>query len=42
MPSYGEETDAIHDRVLHRLTEAPAYRARYETIDAGVELIGRL
>jgi hypothetical protein len=42
MPSYGEDVDEIHERAVRRLVEVPAYRARYELIEDGVQLLSAL
>jgi hypothetical protein len=42
MPVYGEDVDELHERTVRRLAGAPAYRACYESIEDGVELISGL
>jgi hypothetical protein len=42
MPSYGEEEDALHERTVRQLAAAPAYVARYESIEDGVRVVSGL
>ena len=42
MPSYGEEEDALHERTVRQLAGAPAYLARYESIEDGLRVISGL
>jgi hypothetical protein len=42
MPSYGPEIDPIHERAIRAVTEAPAFRLRYETIQQGLDLLSQI
>ncbi len=42
MPSYGEEVDELHERTLRRVTAAPAYRLRYQSIEDAIRLLSAL
>jgi len=42
MPSYGPEIDPIHERAVRALTEKPAYRLHYETIQQGLDLLSQI
>jgi hypothetical protein len=42
LPTYGPEVDPIHERAVRRVTEAPAYRLRYETLQDGIDLLSTL
>jgi hypothetical protein len=42
LPSYGEEVDDLHERTVRRVTAAPAYRLRYESIEDGIRLLSAL
>jgi len=42
MPSYGEEVDAMHQRTVRRLAEAPAWRMRYESLEDAIAILGTL
>ena len=39
LPSYGDDTDAIHERSVRRMAEAPAYAMRYQTLDEGIQIL---
>jgi hypothetical protein len=42
MPSYGPEIDPIHERAVRAVTDKPAFRLRYETIQQGLDLLSQL
>lgn len=42
MPSYGEETDAMHRRAVSRLREARAWRMRYSAISEALNILETL
>jgi hypothetical protein len=42
MPSYGPEIDPIHERAVRAVTDRPAFRLRYETIQQGLDLLSQL
>jgi hypothetical protein len=42
MPCYGPEVDALHERAVRRLVEAPAYRINYQSVDDGIALLGEI
>jgi hypothetical protein len=39
MPSYGKEVDMIHQRTVETLTEVPAFRLHYRSLDEAVTLL---
>ena len=41
-PSYGAAVDALHERTIRQLVELPAYRLRYQSLEAGLRLVTRL
>jgi hypothetical protein len=42
MPTYGPEVDPIHESAVRRLAQAPAYCLHYQSIEAGITLLGHL
>jgi serine kinase of HPr protein (carbohydrate metabolism regulator) len=42
MASYGEEVDDLHERTIRRVTAAPAYQLRYQSIEDGIRLLSAL
>jgi hypothetical protein len=42
MPSYGEDVNAMHERTVRKLSGAPAWRMRYETLEDAVRILGTL
>ncbi len=42
LPSYGDEVDAMHERAVRNLAEAPAWRMRYESLEDGIGMLGTL
>ncbi len=42
MPSYGEPVDSLHERAVRRLSEAPAWRMRYETVEEAIGILETL
>jgi hypothetical protein len=42
MPSYGAEVNAMHERTIHRLLEAPKFGLRYGDLDGAIECLARL
>jgi hypothetical protein len=42
MPSYGGETDVLHEQTVRRLASLPAHRLMYENIEDGVRLLSAL
>jgi hypothetical protein len=42
MPSYGAEVNAMHERTIHRLLEAPTFSLRYGDLDGAIECLALL
>ena len=42
MPTYGADVDAMHERTVNRLAEAPAWRMRYRTLDEAIAMLESL
>ncbi|HUK19721.1 MAG TPA: hypothetical protein VLW65_25050 [Bryobacteraceae bacterium] len=42
MPSYGDATDAMHERTVRRLAGVPAWRMHYTDLEEGIRILGNL
>jgi hypothetical protein len=42
MASHGPEVDAMHERAVSRLAEAPGWRMRYESLEDAIAVLGSL
>ena len=42
MPSYGDATDAMHERTVRRLEGVPAWRMHYTALEEGIRIMGNL
>ena len=42
MHSYGEEVNRLHESTVEVLTEVPAFRLHYQSLDDGVRLLSEI
>ena len=42
MPSYGDEVNALHERTVRHIAEAPTYRLRYSKLDDAIRILDQL